>query len=554
MEGKVSEDSFSTELLWQNPDMLRSMLFYLGPKEALLSFRLLSKSANSAFHKYRIKEEVILNCEWKKLRKPTRALLSMSHLYPKTEGLVITHIPKKFHYEDIIAIGTLFPELKEISFSVPPLAHEADTYAAISPPRGGDRMDRVWGPPTAFAGDASMHVSALTNRCQHLRMLCMRTVTGDISSALWTLGETCPEIEMLDLGSSSLHCACTWEAFATCLVECKQLKNVNLSGHCYDSNVEGLPSSLRRRLGQVSRLESFQVGGRFTGKMIKDISGMIVYVSRLKFGRTSEITVRTLSDIFDEHGVAGSLTSLNLTAKGSPAIMTNSIIRLLKKCNVLEELQLHKFHEVNHHIMNVLLNISEQVKIRSVIIKDYLNYFSGQPTEYSKLRLIGNLPYLQKLVFSDLSDRIISQIASSCCKLQVLVAQHSPRITDESVPHFALMKNLNSLQLDSTKMTRGGQLQLLSEIGNQLHSLKIWNDDVCNAIDDDALLSIVHLAPNLSELRLLGAKITEKSSEMLGKVGPKKLEVFHLGELSFQTLSKLQEVWPSVAIDGCPVE
>jgi hypothetical protein len=554
MEGKVAEMSPRRGRLWENPDVLLSVMLYLDARDAQLNFRLLSKSANSAFRKYRLKGEYTLLCPWRKLRKPTRALLSLSHLYPKATRLVITHPPQKFLYEDILAIGTLFPDILEIDFNIPALAEEADNYAAISPPRGGNRIDRQWGPPTALTGDASMHISSLVGRCQNLKLLRMRTVTGDISSAMLVFGETCPAIEVLDIGSSSLHCATTWEAFATCLANCVKLREVHFSGHCYDNNVEGLPSSLRRQLLDANQVRKFQVGGRFTGKMIKDVSSMISRASRLHFGRTTDITVRTLSDIFEENALPVAVTSLSMTAKGSPAILTSSLIRLMKKCTMVEEIQLHKFHEVNHHLMNVLLNISERVKIRTVEIKDYLNYSSGQPTEYSKLRLVGNLPYLQKLTFSDLNDRIISRIAESCPVLEMLVAQHSPRITDDSIAHIGQMKKLKSLQLDSTKMTRKGQLELLEKIGDQLHSLKFWNDDESNAIDDDTLVSIVHLAPKLNELRLIGTKITERSCEMLGKVGPNHLEVLHLGELSFHILQSLREVWPTVSIDGCPVE
>ena len=542
-----SIDGRLSDSIYNKKDVLVSVSSFLHPLFLVLSFRLVTKAARAAFDVTSKHYYDTLLISWKRLRCPIRGLLILAKLFPRISGLTFNYIPMSISYEDVISVGTLFPDVKTIEFCIPGVTKNQDFESSLSPARSG-RSSESWRPPRI--GEPSILVDALIRRCRLLTKLSMRTISGDISSALDSFGMLCPGIQIIDVGSPNCNCACTWASLANCIADCDDLVEILFFGHVYEQ--DGLHENVQVKLSRLQRIEKFQIGGRFTARMLRDCHTIIANAKNLCFGRTSEITVRSILDIFELNDSAPACRSLSITAKGSPQIVTNSLVSLIKKCTELEELRCNKLHELNHHLMNALLLISH--KLKRVEIKDYMNYFSGQPTAQSKLRLIANLPCLRALALSDISDRMVQKIFECCPCIETLIAQHSFRVTDSSVKFIRQLNQLRFLQLDCTSISKKGILEVLNApLGSRLQSLKLWINNVEDDYDNDHfLVQIVLSGRSLKELRLFGIDFTPKLSEMLGKIPSPALQVFCFGSQSRTPeaiFDEIRMVWPHVCVE-----
>ena len=140
-------------------------------------------------------------------------------------------------------------------------------------------------------------------------------------------------------------------------------------------------------------------------------------LNHLKLGRVSDMTMRALLDVYDGFDI--SLISLSLTARLSPSLSLPMIVNFLRSCKKLRSFAGHKFHAVNHHLINMLTSLKDTDENRGngleeLCLTDYSNWNSGQPTDLTKRRMLSSFLNLHTFAFMNLSDELLSHMAENC--------------------------------------------------------------------------------------------------------------------------------------------
>ena len=545
-------------------DLILILYSFLTNKECM-AFHLVNKNIKYNLRILPKRESYGNVIAWKKYINPIRTLSNMARYFPYSKKLVFTNFSTEdITFETSISIASLYPDVRELvlgNCKVPYVTNSHEDVNTYSPTRNNRRRNNNSNAENdEFQYNAELNtlhesqiITSFAKRMKHLQVLTLMNIGGDITGALNVLISSCVQLTNLKLGNDALRCECGWEMLTKGFCAFRFLKTFEFSGHIFHHQARDTPLEFDLN-DDVTNIKSFSVGGRLTSRMIRDAAMIFRNLNHLKLGRVSDMTMRALLDVYDGFDI--SLISLSLTARLSPSLSLPMIVNFLRSCKKLRSFAGHKFHAVNHHLINILTSLKDTDENRGngleeLCLTDYSNWNSGQPTDLTKRRMLSSFLNLHTFAFMNLSDELLSHMAENCHLIKKLIIQNSPRVTDKSIKSIKYLSRINHLELSKTKMTCNGETELLENIGTKLKILQIKNYEEEEKFNDYDLIQILNYCTNAIEIDVKSILLSNKCSEMIGKMAytiQKTLQVLKLGECSIECLQRLKEALPAVLV------